>query len=83
MGRRRHTAHWAPERPVTYRDAGPCDDCGKMRFESRKRAKEVIKSRHHNDSLMNAYRCGDYWHIGHQAPAIRRGDTSRRELYGE
>jgi hypothetical protein len=58
---------------------GSCPTCGKRRYASRllaRAAGRVI------DRTMSAYRCGDYWHLGHLPSAVRRGARTRREHYG-
>lgn len=45
--------------------AGKCPDCGKWRYETRKWARAAMKRYHPDDSTMHAYRCGRYWHYGH------------------
>ncbi len=42
---------------------GPCVACGKQRYKSRRAARKASKDLH-PDARMQAYQCGDYWHIG-------------------
>jgi hypothetical protein len=58
-----------------------CPDCGKVRYLSRRHARaraRVIKDGTH----MNAYRCGDFWHLGHLPDAVRTGQATRDDLGG-
>ena len=54
----------------------PCEDCGKLRYLSRKAARLAARRGHPGES-MSTYRCGDYWHIGHTPYAIKRGFKER------
>lgn len=56
--------------------------CEKICYSSRKIAKRAA-SLLHGDHL-SAYRCSDnpnHFHIGHLAPAILEGRTTRKRLY--
>lgn len=57
---------------------GPCATCGKLRFLTKKAAKDFVKRT--KDYSMKAYRCGEYFHIGHQPERLRRGEITRRQL---
>lgn len=60
--------------------AGRCPTCGKIRWLSRKDAKLAAKrtlSQQGRGKKLNAYACGDYWHIGHPPPELGRGTTTR------
>lgn len=57
---------------------GPCEKCGKLRFQTKKAAKEFVKRT--KDYSMKAYRCGEFFHIGHQPERLRRGKITRSQL---
>jgi hypothetical protein len=58
-----------------------CPVCGKVRYSSRARAKQAIRQiRSRVGGHMNAYRCGDFWHVGHTPTALIRGDITRDDL---
>lgn len=40
---------------------GPCPDCGKKRFPTKKAALDLRKQR--PDAGFRAYQCGDFWHL--------------------
>lgn len=46
-----------------FGDRGRCE-CGKVRWASRTDAKQFAK-RHHPGDRVRAYRCGEFWHLGH------------------
>lgn len=52
------------------RHLGVCECCGKLRYSDRREAKRAARLMHPEEHL-RAYRCGDYWHVGH--PKIRTG----------
>lgn len=58
-----------------------CPDCGKLRYLTRAHAKRVARriSRRRGGRL-NAYRCGEFFHIGHLPDGVRHGDLSRDEI---
>lgn len=44
---------------------GKCQRCGKLgTYQTRKAAKRAGKATHPEETL-DQYRCGDYWHYGH------------------
>lgn len=57
-----------------------CSVCGKVRFRSKSEAKRYIRRMKGRDGRMQAYRCGDFWHIGHPPRALVAGDISRDEI---
>lgn len=71
MPRKGHTSS-VPAFPAE-RHEGRCDACGKLRYASRKLARAAAKARH-QDSRMRAYRCGDWWHVGHRPRWVVRGE---------
>lgn len=58
-------------------DAGRCQ-CGKIRYLSRKDARQVARSL--SRAGLNAYECAGYWHLGHLPPIVRRGRATREDL---
>jgi hypothetical protein len=60
--------------------AGECPECGKLRFLTKAAAKRAASQLRHRDGRLNAYRCGEFWHIGHLPRAIARGLASRDDL---
>ena len=58
--------------PPERRYVGTCSTCGKYQFETRKAARLAARSLYPAD-VMRAYRCGQWWHIGHSPEAVRRG----------
>lgn len=62
-----------------------CTGCGKVRFTNRRAAKLAIKrmrGKGITDGHLNAYRCGEFWHIGHLPSAVIGGDLLRSDLDG-
>lgn len=58
-----------------------CPDCDKVRYSSRKRARLAMRQMtHRRPGSMNAYRCGEFWHIGHLPSEVRRGVIARDAL---
>jgi hypothetical protein len=53
--------------------------CGKVRFLSRREAKTMAK-RYPDSKRLNAYQCGEFWHLGTLPPVIARGNKSRSDL---
>lgn len=62
--------------------AGQCPTCGKVRYLTKAAAKRAIARHEHRDGRLNAYRCGEFWHIGHLPRAIARGLATRDDLGG-
>lgn len=62
----------------TVVDCGECPACGKRRFTSRKKAKAMARKL----SLrgVNAYPCGDYWHVGHLPKPVVQGVIDRDRI---
>lgn len=50
--------------PDTRLNLGRCADCGKVRYETRAKARRAARTRHRGNR-MRAYPCGAYWHLGH------------------
>lgn len=42
-----------------------CEWPTKNRFHTREHAWKIIEFMYANDKFMNAYPCGDHWHLGH------------------
>ena len=52
--------------PPGRASVGTCPDCGKRQYVTRKAARQVARRGHLRSSQgLQAYRCGDYWHLGH------------------
>lgn len=66
--------HWRPE----VNGLGWCDRCGKNKYGSRKDAKKA--ARQLSQTGLNAYQCGDFWHLGHLPTAVIGGHQNREEL---
>lgn len=62
-------------------DVGICS-CGKRKFIDRRTARRVARIRAARYGRMDAYPCGDYWHVGHLLPAIVKGEATRGDTYG-
>lgn len=60
--------------------ATQCPTCGKLRYLTRAHAKRAIRQHQHREGRLSAYRCGEFWHIGHLPRAIARGQASRDDL---
>ena len=58
-------------------DLGRCA-CGKVRYRSRADARRFARKR--NMRGLNAYQCGETWHLGHAPRAVKRGDMSRSDI---
>jgi hypothetical protein len=60
------------------RHVGSCpdQDCGKLRYLSRKDARAAARLVDPGDR-MSPYPCGSYWHFGHLKAAVLRGDATR------
>lgn len=58
---------------------GTCVVCGKKSFESRKSCRAAMR-RYHPNGGMSVYKCGDYWHYGHQSYAVHRSMKAREEF---
>lgn len=59
--------------------AGRCQ-CGKLRYLTRKAAKQDANRYRKQLGRMDTYRCGDFWHLGHLPGRVRRGEIARSEL---
>lgn len=62
---------------------GFCEDHGKLLYGTRRAARNIAKQ---HTAHMNVYRCDIidwYWHVGHLAEPIIRGETDRKTLYRE
>jgi hypothetical protein len=57
---------------------GRCPRCGKRRYTSKRDAKAVIRQLR---DRMNAYRCGEYWHVGHLPKPVIAGDAGRDDIF--
>lgn len=60
---------------------GPCPTCGKLRWPSRAAAKKAARQMTGRvGGRLTAYRCGDYWHLGHPPSLLVRGVVGRDEV---
>lgn len=62
--------------PGQIAGVGPCPECGKERYETKRMAKTKARQLYPGEHLA-AYTCGDYWHIGHLDYPIMRGLRER------
>lgn len=71
----RHSAR----RPAVPRNlhVGRCPTCGKRRYVDKRDAKIAARG---FDRTLRPYRCGEFWHLGHQPPGVREGVVDRRVL---
>jgi hypothetical protein len=71
-----------PIRPDEVKQGGDrCPDCGKLRYLTRRHAKRIARRINaRRGGRLNAYRCGDFWHIGHLPTAVRHGDIARDDI---
>lgn len=60
----------ASVRPA-WRYVGKCDTCGKNRFVTRAMARAAARDLHPGDP-MSVYRCGNYFHYGHNSHKYTR-----------
>lgn len=63
--------------PEAARHFGGCQECGKVRYGTKRVAKLAARQLHPSQNL-RAYRCGDYWHCGSAAVAKK----SREQFLG-
>jgi hypothetical protein len=55
-----------------------CPSCGKQQFPTKAVAKARIRQwRGKRSGRLYAYRCGNYWHIGHMPAAVKFGAVER------
>lgn len=52
-----------------------CPSCGKVRYLDRAEARRAARGMFPAEAL-RAYRCGDFWHIGHTPDWVKRGDAT-------
>ncbi len=64
-------------RPVC---GGPCPECGKLRWTSRRDAKRIASQIPARAGRLHPYRCGDYWHLGHPPSLLVRGVITRDQV---
>lgn len=60
--------------------AGSCPTCGKLRFLTRAQAKKTTRRMKGRRGRLHAYRCGDFWHIGHMPTAVTTGRLDRTQI---
>ena len=66
--------------PAVPADLGRCV-CGKLRYESRKHAKQVARKIGHRG--LSTYVCREdppWVHLGHLPRSVKAGDTARAEI---
>ncbi|GAA4189982.1 hypothetical protein GCM10022252_27530 [Streptosporangium oxazolinicum] len=54
--------------PSARLNLGRCPDCGRVRYETRAKARRAARRTLHRGTHMRPYACGGYWHLGHIAP---------------
>lgn len=59
-----------------------CEECGKIRYLSKNAAKRAAKRMRGRRGALNAYRCGEFWHLGHLPEAVKRGAIPRWDIRG-
>jgi hypothetical protein len=59
---------------------GTCGSCGKVRYLSRKAAKQAAR-RLHPGADLHVYACGGAYHLGHLPFVVERGQVDRRSHY--
>lgn len=57
-----------------------CPSCGKVRFLSKADAKKTIGRMKGRNGRMHAYRCGDFWHLGHVPSDLKHGEVTRADV---
>lgn len=73
-------ATWHPaEQPPTTVGLATCPTCGKQRYRDRKTARRAAR-RTPGWGRMNAYRCGNFWHLGHLPAGVTAGKYTRDDL---
>jgi hypothetical protein len=55
---------------------GTCEECGKLKFTSRKLTRKYMHKRFPNQKF-SVYRCGAYFHFGHTPWRVREGKKAR------
>jgi len=61
-------------------DVGTCRTCGKRCYLTKQLAKRAVRQMAHRQGRLNAYRCGDYWHLGHLPSDVVDGRKARQSL---
>jgi hypothetical protein len=59
---------------------GTCRTCGKVRYLSRRAAKQAAR-RLHPSSDLHVYACDGAYHLGHLPFVVERGQVDRRTHY--
>lgn len=59
---------------------GRCPEDGKVRYLTRSEAKRAARRIKGRDGRLNAYQCGDFWHLGHLPRSVVRGRQTRDDL---
>lgn len=56
--------------------SGRCS-CGKLRFLTKAAAKKATRRIKSRSGRLHAYRCGEFWHVGHLPGGVKRGEVPR------
>lgn len=56
-----------------------CPTCGKRRYLTRKTARQYARRNHPGDHL-SAYKCGDFWHLGHLPDDVTKLGIARSAI---
>lgn len=65
---------------VIWDTAGRCGQHGKVNFTSRRAAMKTAKRWRNELGRMSAFRCGQFWHLGHLPQKVKQGEIGRDEL---
>lgn len=57
---------------------GGCPTCGKLRYPTRSEARKAGRQAGHR--RVNAYQCGQWWHLGHLPWTVVQGIAGRDEI---
>jgi hypothetical protein len=61
--------------------SGPrCPECGKYRYLTKSEAKRAARRIKGRIGRLNAYRCGDFFHLGHLPGGVIQGRNTRNDL---
>jgi hypothetical protein len=60
--------------------AGLCPSCGKRRWLTKREARLVARRMTARVGRLHAYRCGEFWHLGHLPAVVVAGRLSRADL---
>ena len=57
-----------------------CPTCGKRQFLKKAHAKAAARQMKGRTGRLHAYRCGQFWHLGHLPDVVRHGEASRDDI---